>query len=152
MKKLNLFDRKLCRSCFLRFYRITFVVLLTWGLLTSCGATKPNATQKQKVEMIAHNDSTEYTLIVLDGGYEGYIATKPPANYHSQQYYENWNKQYVVEWNIRHRNPLRYGGFYETAINYDPMADYGLALNYRLYYYFLFIKERYGIVLVNRGR
>lgn len=152
MKKLNLFDRKLCSSCFLRFYRITFVVLLAWGLLTSCGSTKPNATQKQKVEMIAHNDSTEYTLIVLDSGYEGYIATKPPANYHSQQYYENWNKQYVVEWNIRHRNPLRYGGFYETAINYDPMEDYGLALNYRLYYYFLFIKERYGIVLVNRGR
>ena len=152
MKKLITFDREFYRNWYLRFYLMPFVVLLATLAIASCGTTKPSATQKQKVEMIAHNDSTEYSLIVLDSGFEGYIATKPPANYHSQQYYENWNRQYVVEWNIRHRNPLRYGGFYETAIDYDPMENYGLALNYRLYYYFQFIKERYGIVLIERGR
>ena len=56
-----------------------------------------------------------------------------------------------MEWNARNRNPLRYGGFYETYIDYDPYKDYGLDLNYRLYYYFQFIKDKYGIVLVERG-
>ena len=84
--------------------------------------------------------------------FESYIATKPSAQFYSQQYYENWNMQYVIEWNIRHRNTLRYGGFYETEINYNSMEEYGLDLNYRLYYYFQFIKDKYGIVLVERGR
>ena len=47
---------------------------------------------------------------------------------------------------------MYYGSFYETEINYDPMEDYELELNYRLYYYFQFIKDRYGIVLVDSGR
>ncbi len=152
MKRFNLRFRLFNRNCVSHFYCIPIIVLLTLSVAASCGTTKPNALQKQKVAMIADNDSSEYTLIVLDSGFEGYIATKPPATYHAQHYYENWNNQYVIEWNIRHGNPLRYGGFYETAINYDPFEDYGLELNYRLYYYFQFIKDKYGIVLIDRGR
>ncbi len=118
----------------------------------ACHTTKNVQAPHQKVEVISDQDSTTYELIVLDPGFESYLATQPSANFHSQQYYENWNYQYVLEWNQRYRNPLRYGGFYETEINYDPQEDYGLDLNYRLYYYFQFIKDKYGIVLINRGR
>ena len=152
MKRFNLLCRKFCRNCFSLFYFIPIAILLVVFVVPSCGTTKHSAAPKQKVEMISDNDINEYSLIVLDGGFESYIATKPSAQFYSQQYFENWNKQYVLEWNIRHRNPLRYGGFYETEINYDPMEDYGLELNYRLYYYFQFIKDKYGIVLIDRGR
>lgn len=152
MKRLKLFSRKFCQNCFSFFYFTPIAILLIAFMVASCSTTKPSATINQKVEMVSDKDSTEHSLIVLDAGYESYIATKPSAQFYSQQYYESWNKQYVLEWNMRHRNPLYYGGFYETEINYDPMEDYGLDLNYRLYYYFQFIKDKYGIVLVDRGR
>lgn len=152
MKRFNLLLQEFCQNCFSLFYFIPIAILLVAFVVPSCGTTKHSAAPNQKVEMISDKDSTEYSLIVLDGGYESYIATKPSAHFYSQQYYENWNKQYVIEWNIRHRDPLRYGGFYETEINYDTMEDYGLDLNYRLYYYFQFIKDKYGIVLIDRGR
>ena len=152
MKRFNLRCLKFCRNCFSFFYFIPIAILLVPLGVASCGTTKPTSTPNQRVEMMSDNDSTEYALLVLDGGFESYIATKPSAQFHSQQYYENWNKQYVIEWNMRHRNPLRYGGFYETEINYNPTEDYCLDLNYRLYYYFQFIKAKYGIVLVERGR
>jgi hypothetical protein len=110
------------------------------------------------VQLVAKNDttsskdSTEYELIVLDPKFDSWLATQPPANYYSQQYYENWNQRYVTEWNYRHDNPIRYGNFFETRIDYDPNTDYGLELNYKLYYYFRFIEDEYGIVLVQRGR
>lgn len=152
MKRFNLFFLKLYRNCLSLIYFTPIAALLVVFVVASCSTTKRSATQKQKIEMISDKDSTEYTLIVLDGGYEFYLASMPQAEFHSQQYYESWNRQYVLEWNMRHRDPFRYGGFYQTKIYYDPMKDYGLELNYRLYYYFQFIKDRYGIVLVERGR
>ncbi len=151
MKRFNLFFGKFYRNCAWLFYFTPIAVLLMIFVVASCG-TKPGAATKQKVEMISNKDSTEYTLIVLDVGYDGYIATQPSAEFYSQSYYESWNRQYVLEWNRRYRDPMRYGGFYETRIDYDPIEDYGLELNYRLYYYFQFIKDKYGIVLVDRGR
>ncbi len=150
MKSFNLFLQMLFRS----FFVINFIpiALLVVFVAASCNTTKPIAIQKQRVEMTADKDSTEYSLLVLDPGYDSYLATQPSANFYSQQYFENWNSQYVIEWNARHLNPLQYGGFYETQINYDSMEDYGLDLNYRLYYYFQFIKDKYDIVLINRGR
>lgn len=131
---------------------IALATLLFMLILTSCYSSKKVLTKSQHVEMINNNDSTEYSLVVLDPGYEFYLATQPSASFHSQEYYESWNEQYVREWNMRHRNPLQYGGFYETEINYNAREDYGLDLNYRLYYYFQFIKDKYGIRLINRGR
>lgn len=124
-------------------------------LFTSCKTTQKAQGPKQEVELVENDtteteDSTEYELIVMDSKFESWLVTQPPANYHSQQYYETWNRQYVNEWNQRHNNPMRYGDFYETKIEYDPNVDYGLELNYKLYYYFRFIEEEYGIVLVRR--
>lgn len=153
MRTYNLSTKHRNRNS-LSFYYIPLLILLILLAIASCGSTKQLATDKEemKVELTSDNDSTEYSLVVLDGRFESYLATKPSANFHSQQYYEGWNWQYVTEWNIRHRNPSRYGGFYATEIDYNPRVDYGLELNYRLYYYFQFIKDVYGIVLINRGR
>ncbi|TCO10500.1 DUF6146 family protein [Natronoflexus pectinivorans] len=123
-------------------------------LLASCGTQKnidaPDQTVKLEKE-VAVEDSIEYELIILDSRFETFLATQPSAAFHTQSYYEGWNKRYVTEWNIRHSNPLRYGDFYQTRIEYHPdRNEYGLELNYRLYYYFQFIEKEYGIRLIRR--
>ena len=152
MKRFNLFSRLYFHKACSALYYIPITLLLLAFAGTSCHTLKPTATEGQSVEMNNDNDSTEYSLIVLDPGYESYLAMQPSAHFYSQQYYESWNQRYVMEWNTRHRNPLQYGGFYETEINYNAREDYGLDLNYRLYYYFLFIRNKYGITLIDRGR
>ncbi len=143
------------------FIKAALLLTLIVGVsLTGCKTAKKAASPAQQppnVKLVKNNaeeekDSVEYELIVLDPKFESWLATQPPATFYSQQYYETWNQQYVTEWNHRHNNPLRYGSFYETYIEYDPHIDYGLELNYRLYSYFRFIEDEYGIVLVPRAR
>lgn len=152
MKTLNSAPVKKMGNWFPLYAGILGVAILSLFLTPACHTTKKTQAPHQKVEVISDQDSTTYELIVLNPSFESYLATQPPANFHSQQYFETWNYQYVLEWNQRYRSPLRYGSFYDTKINYDPQEDYGLELNYRLYYYFQFIKEKYGIELINRGR
>ena len=97
---------------------------------------------------VGSNDSVEYELIVMDPGYESFMATQKPMEFYSQSYYENWNQRYVLEWNYRYSQSLRYGGIYETYIDYSPHIDYGLELNYKLYYYFRFFEKKYGVKLL----
>lgn len=145
-----------------RLVKAAFLPILLVGIsLTGCKTVRKAesaAQQPPQVKLVKNQaeeeekDSVEYELIVLDPKFESWLATQPPATFYSQQYYETWNQQYVTEWNHRHNNPLRYGSFYETHIDYDPHIDYGLELNYRLYSYFRFIEDEYGIVLVPRAR
>ena len=94
------------------------------------------------------SDSLEYELIVMDPGYETFLVSQLPMEYHTQQYYETWNQRYVREWNYRHDHPFEYGDNYETYIDYQPDIDYGLELNYRLYYYFRFYEKENGVDLL----
>ncbi len=130
---------------------IFFIIISTF---VSC-QTKPAVSDKSNTSLKieeTESDSTTYELLIFDIKYESYLATQPPMNFYSQDYYENWNIQYVTEWNIRHNNPVRYGDFYETNIDYYQSTDYGLELNYKLYYYFLFIEKEYGITLIKRAK
>ncbi len=99
-------------------------------------------------ENVNPEDSVEYELIVMDPGYEAFLATQKPMEFYSQHYYESWNHRYVMEWNSRHSQPLAYGGMYETYIDYSPHIDYGLELNYKLYYYFRFFEMKNGVNLL----
>jgi hypothetical protein len=96
-------------------------------------------------------DSVEYKLIVLDPGFDTWLATKPPVNFYSKEYYELKNKLYVTEWNYRYQHALHYGDLYENLIDYDFNTDYGLELNYRLYYYFRFFEETNHVKLIDYG-
>jgi len=118
----------------------------------ACNTSKPISDKLAPQEVSVENtDSTEYELIVFDPKFETFLLTQPyPKNYYSDQYYKSWNTRYCIEWNIRHANPLRYGDFYETPINYEPQIDYGIDFNYKLYQYFQFIEKEYGITLIRR--
>ncbi len=132
--------------------QISLFLILT--IFASC-QTKTIVTEDSKSILkieATTNDSTQYELLIFDNKYNSFLVTQPPMNFYSKDYYENWNIQYVTEWNIRHNNPTHYGDFYETIIDYNQITDYGLELNYKLYNYFLFIEKEYGISLIKRAK
>jgi hypothetical protein len=96
-------------------------------------------------------DSIEYRLVVLDPGFETWLAAKPSKDFYSKEYYELKNRLYVIEWNQRYMSS-RNSGLYDTYIDYNPRIDYGLDLNYRLYYYFLYFEETNHVRLLNTSR
>lgn len=121
-------------------------------LIVSCGTTnkisKKSSDNDLEEAVVIKNDSLEYQIIIYDIGFSTFLHTiAKPENFYSQNYYEIKNIFYVSEWNNRVRNPLRYGDFYESIIDYDQNTDYGLEVNYKLYSYFQFLKYKHGIQL-----
>ena len=61
---------------------------------------------------VVDGDSTAYELMVMDAGYELFLASEAkPMNFYSNEYYSCWNTRYVTEWNIRCRNTRKYDLF-----------------------------------------
>lgn len=116
-------------------------------LLYSCGSQKDVV----RIESESDNvDSVEYILIVDELGFESWMATNSKRIwYYSDAYYKTWNSIYVIEFNHRVLTGADYP-FIET-IFYDTSIDYGVALNYRLYWYFMFIQEKYNVTLLATG-
>jgi hypothetical protein len=86
-------------------------------------------------------DSLEYGLETFDGRFETwYQLHKSPAMYHSQQYYENWNHQYVSAWNYNAMGGRR-NSFFEPIIGYEYNIDYGFELNHELFHYFQYVEK-----------
>jgi hypothetical protein len=55
----------------------------------------------------------------------------------------------VLDWNEKVRNSVyhssKYQNVFDMLIDYDTSTDYGLEVNYKLYYYFMFVQKRYGV-------
>jgi hypothetical protein len=86
-------------------------------------------------------DSLEYGLETFDGRFETwYQLHKSPAMYRSQQYYENWNRQYVSAWNYNAMG-ARTNSFFEPIIGYEYNIDYGFELNHELFHYFQYVEK-----------
>lgn len=124
-------------------------IILIGLVIFSCGSHK-KTTLKDNSNLPEHavriaNDSLEYEILIIDPGFETYLATvAKPAIFYSQSYYEVKNRFYVTEWNIRARNPLRYNSsIYENEIMYEFDIDYGLDVNYKLFNYFKFVEHKY---------
>ncbi len=131
---------------------IILTLAITFGFIsTHSFAQDQDKKLKHQAEIKQLNDSIEYELLVFDSGFETFLAQLPYSmEFYSDDYYKNWNIRYVTEWNIRALNPARFGTFYENQIDYQSNVDYGLELNFKLYHYFLYIEEKYGIHLVQR--
>src|SRR5690606_15137860 len=73
---------------------------------------------QEKVQLINNTetgDSLEYEVIIFDAGYEAWLHSQAkPMSYYSQSYLENWNRQYVLEWNYR----------YQSGMNPDIVGSY----------------------------
>lgn len=134
------------------------LVLLLGLFLYSCSSTRdPGLTtpedpyardsvaQESDTVRIA-NDTLEYEIIIIDPGFATFLhSTARPEGYYSQSYLENKNRFLVSDYNERVGQPFRYDSdIYEQRINYDPSIDYGYEVNYKLYYYFVYLSHRYN--------
>ncbi len=115
------------------------------GCASSVKTTAKKDTQLPEGAVSISNEELDYELIIIDIGFETYLATTAkPESFYSQDYYELKNKFYVIEWNIRAQNPFNYdSSIYENEINYDATIDYGLEVNYKLFNYFKFVEYKY---------
>lgn len=130
----------------------TIVTLLFLGLfIVSCTSSKPstmmasNVNNKEQDTVRIVNDSLEYEILIIEPGFNSWLAsTAKPEGYYSQEYMEARNRQYVLEWNQRVMQPLRYNSkLYEAPIDYQPHIDYGYEVNYKLYNYFIYFQLTY---------
>ncbi len=135
-----------------------YIVILAFGMY-SCGTTKDRKLSDISVSnnsdtLRIANDSLEYEIIIIEPGFNAWLATQQPRGYYTKQFLEIRNRQYVIEYNQRAMQPLRFDpNLYFQQINYEPHIDYGYEVNYLLYNYFLFFEQRYRQrFIVTRGR
>jgi hypothetical protein len=87
-------------------------------------------------------DSVEYELIIFDPAFDSwFFKNRRPIDFFEQSYLESWNSQLVPQWNgaivsTRNRDCMP-----ATYLDYRPEIDYGKELNYKLFYYFMYIQQ-----------
>jgi hypothetical protein len=115
-------------------------------------STKRNIVEiKNKTVEVATEDSIEYQLETFDQRFETwYLLHNNPSQYHSQSYYEGWNRQYVSAWNANAMNS-RKSSFFEPIVGYDRTIDYGFELNHKLFYYFQYVEHVLKIQIMSGG-
>lgn len=136
----------------------TFYILAIFiGIIVSCNSAKTIASTEKKSSSVSDtiriaNDSLEYEVIIIDPGFNTWLASRAhPRWYYTQEYLENKNQIYVNEWNNRVLQPQRYNpNLYEMTINYDSNIDYGYEVNYLIYNYMVYFQNNYHQRLFGR--
>lgn len=92
------------------------------------------------------NDSLEYEIIIIEPGFAYFLnSIARPEGYYSQSYLESKNRFLVADYNQRVQQPFRYDpDIYMQQINYNPQIDYGYEVNYKLYYWFVYLSRQYN--------
>lgn len=119
--------------------------------IIACSTQKGIVKIEENKEEVAAKDSLEYELIVFDPKFETwYMIQNAPAKYRSQEYYENWNRQYVSAWN---HNSTQTGkrSFFEPIVGYQSNVDYGFELNHKLFYFFQYVEHILKIQIMPGG-
>lgn len=134
----------------MKYLKIIASITLLSTLIIGCGSypTKDKTTEKEEPVVIA-NEKLEYEIIIIDQGFTSFLRTQArPREYYSETYLKNKNRRYVAVWNTRARNPQRFNtSIYENIIDYNPTEDYGLEVNYKLFWYFKFAEQKYKMKL-----
>ncbi len=127
---------------------ISIALLFILACSTQKGVVK---IEENKEEIVAVEDSLEYQLETFDAKFETWYSLHDnPSQYRSQQYYENWNRQYVNAWNYNSTQPGK-RSFFEPIVGYEPNVDYGFELNHKLFYYFQYVERVLKIDIMPGG-
>lgn len=135
--------------------RIFFCSILVLFIIQCSGSKKVLDISKEEKEVfnqntrdtvIIENDSLEYEIIIMEIGFNTWLQSiAKPRGYYTQNYMENRNRIYVMNWNQRVLEPSRFDpNLYELQINYDSNIDYGYEVNYKLYNYFIYFQRKYN--------
>ncbi|SHF78198.1 hypothetical protein SAMN05444274_10922 [Mariniphaga anaerophila] len=122
---------------------ITGVLLFVWACSTQKGVVKIEENKDDIIDVqdSVEQDSLQYELETFDAKFKTWYALHDnPSQYRSQEYYENWNRQYVVAWNSKSTQPGK-SSFFEPIVGYEPNIDYGFELNHKLFYYFQYVER-----------
>lgn len=132
-----------------------FYTIFLLTTVISCSTTKNNSgvAANKNIKTTANdtvriaNDELEYEIIIIDPGFNSWLAsTAKPRNYYSQSYMESRNQVWVNQWNqnvISNRLPH----LFEMRINYDNNINYGYEVNYLLFNYLTFFQITNNIQL-----
>ncbi|MBQ0735368.1 DUF6146 family protein [Aquimarina celericrescens] len=137
------------------FLYITFIAMF----IISCASTQEKNMDTSSVNSTSDtvriaNDSLEYEIIIIEPGFNAWLVTQRPRGFYGEQFLENRNRLYVMEYNQRVLQPQRFDpNLYIQQINYDTNIHYGYEVNYLLYHYFLFFEQRFNQRFIfSRGR
>lgn len=126
------------------------LMVIVGAFVWACSGPKQVENNNSASESIVV-DTIEYDVETFDSKFESWYAQhKNRALYRSQEFYENWNRQYVVAWNEKCANPTRRWHF-EPVVGYDPTADYGFEANQKLFYYFMYVEHVLQIPILPNG-
>lgn len=135
---------------------LLYIVLIFGTIMHSCTSTKNTIevsekekaafNQKKGDTITIANEETAYEIIIIEPGFNFWLQSiAQPEGYYSQNYLENRNAIWVIEWNQRVLQPQRFDpNLYELTINYDSTIDYGYEVNYKLYNYFIYFQRKYN--------
>lgn len=127
-----------------------YILLVMMLFIWACSGPK-GTVKVEKTEPIVEVDSIEYGVETFDGKFETwYTMRKSPATYRSKEYYENWNKQYVMAWNYKSKTGSK-NSFFEPIVGYDSNEDYGFDVNHKLFYYFQYVENVLNIEIMPGG-
>lgn len=132
---------------------LKYAVLGATILLAACTTPKgiveiqTNGDEQAAAEV----DSVEHELETFDTKFETwYTLHDSPAQYRSETYYENWNRQYVSAWNSNALDPAK-SDFFEPIIGWDPTVDYEFEIDHELFYYFQYVENVLEIQIMPGG-
>ncbi len=129
-----------------KIWLIALVFVIGWA----CSSKKQVVMVQVKDATVAE-DSIEYELVVFDAEFETwYLMRSGKALERSNNYYMNWNRQYINAWNHKAMTG-RYGNLFNSTIDIDPNKDYGLDINKKLFYYFIFVERHLKIPILPHG-
>lgn len=122
-----------------------FLALLTVFFLFSCNSNKNfslESVEKLTSDTIhISNPDLDYDVIIIDPGFTSWFNTfARPKNFYTKSFLESRNRTWILEWNARALNPLRFGNLYDMTINYENNIDYGFNVNYMIYNYLTYFQ------------
>lgn len=131
--------------------RAILIILFLITVLFSCHPSKSLNSGKTETDaekaidtIRIENEELQYEIIILEVGFEAWLATQRPMWYYTQSLLENRNRYYVLEWNRRAGFPNQFDPLlYNQSINYQFNIDYGKEVNYLLFMYFEFFQQKY---------
>lgn len=127
-----------------------FILLVIFLFVWACSAPK-GTVKVEKSEPVEAIDSLEYGVETFDSKFESWYALQnSPATYRSEEYYKNWNKQYVLAWNYK-ANSGNKSSFFEPIVGYNSTEDYGFDVNHKLFYYFQYVENVLKIEIMRGG-
>ena len=129
--------------------RSLFALLVILSVIFSCDSSRSTMKGETNTHVVKNdtihisNSELEYEIIIIEPGFDSWLMTQHPREFHNLTYLENKNRIYTTEYNSRVHDTRYSTILYTQEIYYDPMIHYGMEVNYLLYNYFKYFERKY---------